>query len=418
MTHTRKSRLQAFVVVFFFIAGGLSAFPDVGTESPLPGQSEDIVRGGEPLGRFPFIFDGRILIPLGINESPPMDIILDTGFPQRLLLLMHKESGDELGFTYVRTVDGARGAGSGENKPIHLTKGEHLTLPDVDLGQVLTAVMEESRDVSVHHNKGVIGGAVFIPYVVEIDFINSVISLHDPESFTPGESWEEIPLTFERNIPILETTVCLNEGNEIPVRLLVDTGGKPPLALAVDDEKKLVPPAKVIHTLAGTGLRGDVFADHGRISGLKIGSHLVENVISGFWTGDEAPVLDEINADGVLGLGCLAHFNLIFDYAHRRMLIKSNKFFSDPFEMNMAGMAIAETTSGEWIVYYVMDDSEAAKKGLQKGDVLVEMASRETGDLGYRELKRLFEREGKTVAVKIRRDGELREVKLRLKRII
>ena len=418
MTQSGRSFLQVFIIVFFFVAGGLGIFLDCRTNNPLWIGEEQSASATGLLTSFPFVFDGRINIPLKVNDSAPLDIILDTGFPQKALLLMHKETGDELGLTYVRTVNVVRGAGSGENKAAHLTPGEHLTLPGVDLGRITTAVMDESRKMSIHHYQGVIGGAVFIPYVVEIDFDDSSINLYDPELYEPKEGWEEIPLVFERNVPILETTVQIGAGDKIPVRLIVDTGGKPPLALAVDAEKKLVPPARVVHFLAGTGFRGNVYADHGRLSGLKIGTYLLNNVISSFWRGDEAPALKEINSDGPLGLGCLYRYNIIFDYAHKRMFIKPNRYFSDPFEMNMAGMVIKEIGSGIYVVYYVMDNSQASKQGLKEGDVVEEVNGKDIHAFDYIELKKIFEQDGKTVNIKIRREGKSQKIKLRLKRII
>jgi hypothetical protein len=281
-----------------------------------------------------------------------------------------------------------------------------------------TAVLDESREVSSFHNAGVMGGALFIPYVVEIDFEGFLVTVYDPESFVPEEGWEEIPLEFGRNLPILETTLRINGGAEIPVRLIIDTGGKPPLALAMDADRAIIPPTRVVHLLAGTGLRGDIYADHGRISELKVGSHTLRDVISSFLTGNEAPILEEINCDGAIGLASLYRYNLIFDYANRRMLLKPNKFSTDPFELNMAGMVIEGTPSGDKIVYYVIGDSEAERKGLRKGDVLVEVNGRRIDTFGYMELKNIFEMDGDTVTVMIRRDGEPQVINLRLERIL
>jgi hypothetical protein len=372
----------------------------------------------EPLARFPFVFDGRIIVPLRVNDSPPLDTVLDTGFPQKVLMLFHKETGDELGLTYVRTVNAARGAGSGENKPTRLTAGERLALPGLDLGKLTTAVVDESRAVSPMHNAGIIGGAVFIPYVVEVDFERSLITLYDPKSFAPEAGWEEVLLVFERNIPVIETTLRLGDGAEVPVRLIVDTGGKPQLALVANVGRKIAPAARVVRFLSGTGFRGDVIADHGRLAELRFGSHRLSNVVTAFWNEDVAPALGETKTDGPLGLGTLYRFNLIFDYTRGRMFIKPNRYYADPFELNMAGMAVGKTVSGETVVQFVMEGSEAAKKGLRKGDVVAAVDGKAAGSYGFLELKRKFERAGKTVKVKVERDGVTREVRLKLKRII
>ncbi len=409
------------VVIFFaaiaLLTGlGTSSAPQSGEPAQAMAAKPSLENG--LLARFPFKFDGRILVPIRINDSPPLDIILDTGFGQRALLLMHKETGDELGLTYVRTVAAVRGAGSGENKDAHITPGERLSLPGLELGKVATAVVDDSRDASPQHNLGVIGGAVFIPYVVEIGFEDARISLYDPKSFSPPDGWEEIPLVFEKNLPVYETTVRIGPGDPIPVRLIVDTGGKPTLALAVNRERRLEPPGRVIHFLSGTGFRGDVFSDHGRLSELKIGTHVLKGAIAAFWKGDEAPFLEEGNVDGPLGLGSLYRFDMIFDYTRGRMFIRPNRYYSDPFEINMAGMALEETVSGDIAVYHVQEDSEAAEKGIRKGDILVEADGREIGSYAFLELKRLFERDGTSLTVKVRRNGNVREVELKLKRMI
>lgn len=370
------------------------------------------------LARFEFTFDGRILVPVTINDSKPAHMILDTGFGNTVLMLMHRETGEELGLQYVKTVKGARGAGSGENRTVHLTAGEHLALPGLPLGERKVAVLDESRDSSKHHNVGVIGGAVFIPYVVEIDFDHSQTVIHDPETFAPPRGWEELPLDFGHNLPILETTVSIAGRDSVPVRLIVDTGGRGASVLVINENKGIVTPEGAIYLLAGTGLRGDVFADHGRVSALRLGGQTLEDVIVSFWTGDEAPILDQVEADGVISIGVLYHYNLIFDYAHRRMFMRTNSHSHDPFELNMAGLVLDESTSGERLISFVIDGSSAAAHGLRKGDVISEVNGRDARDIGFLELRSLFEQDGKTIRIKIRRGEAFETLELKLRRII
>ncbi len=400
MTSDRRYLAPALAILTFIAAGGVAA------------------RAAEPLARFHFTFDGRILVPIRVNDSQPFDAVLDTGFPQRLLLLFHKETGDGLGLTYVKTVNATRGAGSGENKPTLLTAGERVVLQGVDLGKITTAVVDESRADSPMHNTAILGGAVFIPYVVGIDFEKSEITLYDPKTFVAEEGWEAVPLVFERNIPVLETTLRIGGGGEAPVRLIVDTGGKPQLALVSDPAKRIAPPERVVRFLSGTGFRGDVFADHGRLTELKLGRHSLKGLVSAFWGPDVAPALGETQTDGPLGLGTLYRFNIVFDYTRARMLIRPNRYYADPFELNMAGMALERNASGETVVHFVLEGGEAAKKGLRKGDVVLAVDGKAAGGYGHFGLKRTFERAGKTVKVKVARGGETSEVRLKLKRLV
>ena len=291
-------------------------------------------------------------------------------------------------------------------------------MPGVDLGKLPVAVMDQHRAESSQHNVGVVGLALLGQYVVEMDFDESQITLYDPASFVPPDGWEEVPLVFEKTLPVLETSLSVDGKTEIPVRLIVDTGGKAALALAIDSAKGLAPPARAVDFLAGTGFRGDVYAPHGRVAKIQVGSEELDDVVGGFWRGAQAPFLAGANANGLLSLGALDHFNLIFDFPHRRMFLKPNGFFSEPFELNMAGMQLEETPSGETVVYYVAENSEAARQGLRKGDRVLSVDGRDVGAYDYRELKQVFENAGSTVSLRIERDGTAKTVSLSLRRIL
>ncbi|MBA7547152.1 hypothetical protein ES705_39554 [subsurface metagenome] len=245
-----------------------------------------------------------------------------------------------------------------------------MTLARIKLGSMMIGVLDEKRDTSVHHNKGVFGGAVFIPYVVKIDLDYSKLTLYDPETYQPEEGWEEVSLHLsESNLPFIETTISIGSSENVPVKLILDTGAEGAMLLITDEDKHIIQPSRIVYSLSGTGLRGDVFTNHGRISELKIGDYQFSDVIVSIFgkneIKDKIPALGELQCDGVIGVGCLYRFNMIFDYAHKRMFIKPNKYFSDIFEMNMAGMVIKEMGSGAHVVYYLMENSPASEQGLR-----------------------------------------------------
>lgn len=124
MKHNKVKRHLLFLLILFLYLTGQNIH-------------SNILYGGNvtnrPLVSVPFIFDGRILIPLKINDLDEIDIILDSGLPSRALILMHKETGSELGLKYVQTRDVIRGAGSGTNKAAHISRGENVSLSQVKL---------------------------------------------------------------------------------------------------------------------------------------------------------------------------------------------------------------------------------------------------------------------------------------------
>jgi len=368
------------------------------------------------VAEFEFTFDGRVVIPVSVNGHGPFQVILDSGLGNSLLLFNHLETGQELGLDYVRTVPGIRGAGTGENKDLHLTAGEALAVPGLDLGTKPVGVIGESRSTSVLHNAGVTGGLLLFYYTVEIDFDASKVRVFDSEQFEAPEGWEEIPLDFAKNLPVLETTLEMEDGSPHPVRLIVDTGGKPQLGLTSDESVGRIPPPDSKPTLTGTGFRGDVFGRLGRVGRVALGSYSLDGMVAGFGLENEAPVLAEIDADGVIGIGALYRFNMIFDFANRRMLIKPNHHFSDPFEWSMAGLALQTDAEGRTMVYYVEPGSTAEAQGLEKGDVVESVNGRPSEEFSYLEMRKVFEQDGEAVELGLRRGDARMTVRLALRR--
>lgn len=377
----------------------------------------------EPVLSVPFKYDGRILIPIEFKKSKTMDIILDSGFPQdNFVLLMHKELGEELELEYFQSQKIGRGAGSGENKLIHLAADIDVALSHIDLGKKIVGVMDESRGVAPHHNKGVLGGVIFVSYVVKIDFDRSVLELYLPETFRAEEGWEVIPILLsDRNIPMIEASFSLDGEEHFIGKFLFDTGGGGNIII-LDEEKGIKAPAETLYTLSGTGLRGDVFSDMGRLSSLKIGKLELKNLLSAIVpkekVADTLPVLQDLGCRGLLGSEALSQFNMIIDYAHNKLYLKPNNSYGAPFELNMAGMLVKENPFGDFIVYHVLENREASKKGLIKGDKISRINGKPISDLTYPEIKGAFEKDGETVRVEILRNGKTIKLELKLERLI
>ena len=206
--------------------------------------------------------------------------------------------------------------------------------------------------------------------------------------------------------------------SDIPVRLIVDTGARPELGLKTDEARGLIPAPDAVRTLTGTGFRGDVFGQLDRVDELSLGHFRLEGLVAGFGLADKAPVLDEIGADGVLGIGALYRFNIIFDLPRHRMLLKPNQYAAAPSEWGMAGVDIRPDATGKTIIYHVDEGSEAHAKGLRKGDIVESVNGRAPSSYSYLELKTVFEQAGKTVELGVRSSARAWTVRLTLKRIV
>jgi len=373
----------------------------------------------QPKVVLPFEYDGRIVIPMKVNNSDEMDIIFDSGISQaKMMLLMHKEMIEELELKIIKTVAGARGVGKGKNVDIHLASNNSIKLDGLTIDKMMIAVMDQKRDSSLFHNSGVIGNALLLNHVVEIDFDTNNFKLYDSDGFNADDSWEEISIEIEKNLPVIKTLINIDGKKEIPVKLIVDTGGRGGLMLATNSKAQLTKPNKTIYKLSGTGLRGAVYGDHGRITETKFGSHRIPRELSSWLPASEVPILGELSGDGAIGIDFLRRFNLIFDYRNKRILIKPNKNFSKISDINMGGLSIVEMGSGERIVFHVIKGSQAFKKGIKKGDELIKVNDILLSSLNMFKVEELFKENRKRIRVEYLRKDKKSSVVLKLKRML
>jgi len=367
----------------------------------------------------PFEYDGRVVIPMKINNSEEMDIIFDSGISQaKMILLMHNEMVDELGLKIVKTIAGARGVGTGKNVDIYLAVNNQIKLDELTIDKIMVAVMDQKRDSSLFHNAGVIGNALLLNHVVEIDFDTKEFKLYDSEGFITDDSWEEVSIDIEKNLPVLKTTISIDGKKDIPVKLIVDTGGRGGLMLTTNSKAQLIKPNKTVYKLSGTGLRGAVYGDHGRIAETKFGSHIIPGELASWIPFSDVPILKEITADGGIGIDFLRRFNLVFDYRNKRILIKPNKNFSKISDINMAGLSIVEMGSGKRIIFHVIKGSQAFKKGIKKGDELIKVNDILLSSLNMFEVEEFFKKNKKRIKIEYLRKGKITSAVFKLKRML
>ncbi len=364
----------------------------------------------------PFKFNGHIIIPLKVEDSKELDVIVDTGYPG-YLTLTHSELGDELGLEFSGKPRALRGGGSSKTTTANISRGVRFSIGDIEYKQQMIVVIDEKREDSLYNFDGAIGSLIFLDYVVEINFDKSIIYLSDPGTFKPKDGWMEIPIIVDKNIPFIETRIDTDNHSDIPVKLFIDTGGRLNLALIKNESTNLISPNKAINALAGIGLSGELYGEHGRISGLSIGKYFIKDIVTLFIEKNEVPDIG-IEFDGLLGIETLYRFNQIYDYANNRIFLKPNKYFSDPFEINMAGIFLLEKYNGDKYVFDVIENSPGFYCGLKKGDKIISINGKNATDYNLFEAKNIFKQEGKTVKLLIQRDTERFEKTILLKRII
>lgn len=277
----------------------------------------------------PFTIErNKIIVPVRIHNSRELKVILDTGMHFKGLLLYNTALDDSIALDKAIEVL-VPGAGTDSGSPALMIDSGTFYVGEVKFGGQRMIMLQSDR-MKGFPSDGVTGYSLFGDYSVEVDYDKMLITLHDPEELSADPSWGSIPLIFKDNmIPWIDAAININGEADIPVSLYIDLASGETLELLTRDSMKYALPQELEDSYLGRGLSGDIYGQKGRISSLKIGSHLLYDVATAF-----APAgvrSKQAGADGVLGNNALRRFNLIFDYKNHVLYLKPNTHFSEPF---------------------------------------------------------------------------------------
>jgi hypothetical protein len=361
----------------------------------------------------------HIVLSVVVNDSLEVDMILDTGLGfLNGALLLDPELGSALGLEYLGQVP-LGGGGAEKPRVADVSAGARLSLPGVEFSEQQLLVVRDREPFSEWPVRGIIGRTLF-DCVVEVDYDRLTINLYDRATFQFDECGEELSVTFTYGIPVVEGTVGIEGGEDIPVKLIVDTGAEELLLFAHSD-KRIAPPETVIegtHGMLSEGMLGDISGVTGRISRLNFGNFAFEEIVTSFPDSASWGPAILLGQNGMIGNDILQKFTVIFDYDGERIFLQSGEKYTETFEANMAGLLYVTRPDHKLRVYEVIQGSPASESGIEKEDLIVEVNGREIGKFENAQLLKLFLQEGASVTLTVERDSQRFTRTLVLRRLI
>jgi hypothetical protein len=165
---------------------------------------------------------------------------------------------------------------------------------------------------------------------VEVNYDRSEITLYRHGELKIDNSWAEIPIYFRENlIPWMDAGIVIKNEKPIPISCYIDYASSEAIELLMKSDQKFKMPALTEDYYLGRGLSGDINGKTGRISKVILGSYELTDVKAAFAPSEVRS--KQKGADGVISNNLLRRFNLIFDYEGRKLFIKPNSFFKEPF---------------------------------------------------------------------------------------
>ena len=403
---------------------------------------------------FEFI-NNLIIIPIEINNVT-LSFLLDTGVSRPILFNLTERDSLDLKDTksfYLRGL-----GGDGQLKALKSSYNRFKIGNAVSTNQDLYVVYDKTINftsrlgVLVH---GIIGYDMFKDFVVEINYNSKFIRLHKPNSFRPKSSkkWTTLPINIHRRKPYLDAEVTIDNVIK-PVKLLIDTGSSDALWLFENLEEGLVPTKDLIfEDYLGKGLSGSVYGKRSKVKLFVLSDFSLKDVNVAFPDSLSINVAKVYKGrNGSIGSSILKRFNLFFDYTNKKLYLKKNGFFREPFTYNNSGIVLEHNGSTfvkeeievpfssaynskdsrdavkiNLSINYIMSlkpsykivevrlSSNAYSVGLRVDDILIDINGKPAYNFKLAEINKLLHgKTGKSIRLKIERQGEIMGFKFKL----
>ena len=365
-----------------------------------------------------------VIIPVTINESDTLNFILDTGV--RFPIITELPFVNKLNLNYLMPVQ-IQGLGEGEGLTAYRSSNNSIKIQGLTAwNQEVQMIIDENFQIShmlgipVH---GLIGFNLFKDYIVQIDYGNDKLTLYRPEHYRYRDRRKDIilPLHLEANKPFVRTNIVTDDLQEVPVKLLVDTGASDALWLSKNSDARIQLPQNHIETFLGRGLSGDLYGIKGRIDGIWVGPLVLPKPIVAYPNSETIDQLISSNdRNGTLGAEILRRFIVTMDYRNNRLTLRPTSRVNEDFNYNMSGMEVMNPMPGLPIftITNIRENSPAYFAGLQENDQILSLNNNNHRSLELNDINLLLQsKENKKIRIKVLRQGEEYKTSFDLKRV-
>ncbi|MEO6347003.1 MAG: aspartyl protease family protein [Aquaticitalea sp.] len=403
------------------------------------------------------LINNLIVIPVEVN-GVKLSFLLDSGVSKPILFNIINLS-DSLQINHVESVF-LRGLGDKGSIEALKSKNNVVKIGNaINVNQEIFVVFDEGINfaprlgVPIH---GIIGYDIFKDFIVEINYSSKYIKFHDPLTYIYKncKKCQTLDLTLSQNKPYINGTVKINS-QDIPVKLLVDSGGSDALWLFEDPKRGIMPKdKKYFEDYLGMGLSGSVYGKRSKIESFSLQSFEFNDVNVAFPDSTSISIAKNLkDRRGSISGELLKRFNMIVDYPNGIITLRKNSNFKQPFHYNKSGIVLEQNgirvvkESNDRFLYNDTDNknetnkvviqssyrfalkpaytivelrkgSPAERAGFLLGDIILTVNNKDAANLKLQDINDLFsEEDGKLVRIKIDRDGRPFDYSFRLEKL-
>jgi hypothetical protein len=364
------------------------------------------------------ISNNLVVIPVQINDSPPLNFILDTGVNTTILVEPMIAQVFEFPIEDVVYVLGLgnegiveAGMARGLTFSMRGITGNNMNLIVIPEG-ILS--FSEFFGFPVH---GIIGNDLFRQFPIRINYRTNTVRIYREPTYPVRRNSQVIPLEIDNNKPYVWVHIEGDEKDKTDsLRLLVDMGATSPVFL--NHSYKYLTETR-ISSFLGKGISGELEGEMGRLENLAIGDFSIEKPLVAYPQSDF--LMDasfSFEWEGILGAGILSRFHIILDYASQKLILRKNRSFGRDFHSNLSGMdIIAEGLRfNDYVVSHVRKNSIAYEVGILPGDRVISINRLSASQMKIDDIMGILNQApGTLVQLQIARDERILRKTIRLR---
>ncbi|MDD3526804.1 MAG: retropepsin-like aspartic protease [Bacteroidales bacterium] len=271
----------------------------------------------------------QIFVNIKVNDSVEGSFIFDTGSNQLYLdslfvannnIVVHKTKKKKI-------------RGVGKNTPLvsvsDNVKLEIDTISNIYHNVPITNIRAMGMDVD-----GVFGTDFFSDLVLKINFDSSYFQIIKPTEFIVPNGYDTLNISLVENKTFIKCEVLIIDSLTVEGWTMLDLGSAHSITFTsvIMDEYDFdgIIKSKVSYTHQNAGYGGASHSWFFRAANLKIGKFTINSPIMNYST-DKRGALSMWGILGLLGTKVMKRFDLIFDFPDKKLYLKPNSLFAEPF---------------------------------------------------------------------------------------
>lgn len=363
-----------------------------------------------------------IILDVQLERFLPIKLIFDTGAEHTIMF--ERKWTDVIANCYLREIK-VIGSDLQQELPALLTNPINLTFSSkLDFVSPLIVLKDNSTNISqvigesIH---GILSASVFHDYLIEIDYKNKYLILHNKD-YTVDPSFKEVEIEIFKNKPYLKTTLKTSSSNSQVLNLLLDTGASLSLLMYSDSNSVVHFPEKIIPGYLGSGLGGMLTGFVGKIYSMTFDTFLLPGVITHFLKIQTSIGRTESQyKDGLIGNQIMDKFTLILDYKREKLFIKPRKNYKQVLDYDKSGMLVISGGAGlqRYYVAYIVANTPASEAGILENDQILKVNGWSVEFFSLVKINSMLQgKSGKKIRLTVLRDGKKMKFSFILKPLI